>query len=85
MVQFRGHNRDGRGRREAQLRGVELEETEVVHRVAVDLGGFLRIGLMMVNGWVFGKNMKQWLSDMICCKCDWWKKILTRLWLVDFN
>ena len=30
-----GRHLDGRGRSEAQLRGVELEEAEVVHRVPV--------------------------------------------------
>ena len=37
-MQLRGHHCNGRGRREAEFRGVELEETEVMHRVAVDLG-----------------------------------------------
>ena len=37
--QFVGHHRNGRGRREPQLRGIELKEPEVVHRVPVDLGG----------------------------------------------
>ena len=46
QVQLRGHHCNGRGRREAELRGIELEETEVVHRVTVDLGA--------LGGWILG-------------------------------